>query len=447
MVARGVPDAALAERLRAAGQEHLVAHARALPDGNRPAFVAELESVAWERVAAALRSAPIPPPPELRPPEALTWRRQQNEAGILRRLGGVGEAMLAAGKVATVLLAGGQGTRLGHPGPKGTFVFGPTPDRTLYAILCERVAATATRHGRRIPLVVLTSPDTDEATRAEFAGRGFYGLDPSMVRFVRQGVLPAVDDEGKAILCAPGRLALSPDGHGGLVHALARSGTLDWLQSSGVEWFTTFQVDNPLSRPLDPVFLGWTVERRAVAAGKAVRKREPAEKVGVFARDLEGRVRIVEYSEAPPEAYPDLVLGSIAIHAFSLPWLRSLVAEPGFTLPLHRARKKVPFLGPDGTTCSPAAENGTKLEQFLFDLLPMAPRVAVHEVDRRREFAPVKNAAGDDSPDTARALVAAEVARWHKVVGIPVPDPVPALRPKDYDGPEDLLAGARKAGG
>ncbi len=438
MVARAGLDAALSARLVAAGQAHLVGHAATLPEGTLAAFQAEIASVPWERVAKALRQAPTPPPPDLRPPEALTWRRQQNEPGILRRLSSVGDALLATGKVATLLLAGGQGTRLGHTGPKGTFVLGPTPDRTLYAILSERVAQAGRKAKRAIPLIVLTGLDTDDATRAAFEAGGFFGLDRSRVRFVRQGILPAVDDEGRAILAAPGRLALAPDGHGGLVPALVSSGLLDWLLSVGVEWLTTFQVDNPLARPLDPVFLGWSVERKAAAAGKAVRKRNPAEKVGVFARDLEGRVRIVEYSEAPPEAYPDLVLGSIAVHAFSVPWLRSLVAEPGFALPLHRARKKVPFLAPEGHTVLPERENATKLEQFLFDLLPLSERVAVHEVARRREFAPVKNATGEDSPETARALVAAEIRRWHVVAGVPVPDPLPALRPLDFDGPEDL---------
>jgi UDP-N-acetylglucosamine/UDP-N-acetylgalactosamine diphosphorylase len=160
----------------------------------------------------------------------------------------------------------------------------------------------------------------------------------------------------------------------------------------------------------------------------------------VFARDLEGRVRIVEYSDLPEGGLPDLVLGSIALHAFSLRWLAGLVSTPGFALPYHRARKRVPFLGEDGRVVSPAAPNATKLEQFLFDLLPLAPRVAIQEVDRAREFAPVKNAAGEDSPETCRAAVAAETARWHREAGRPCPDPVPALRPLDCDGPEDLAA-------
>lgn len=428
----------LASRLLAAGQAHLVEHAAGLRRDARASYVAELASVAWERLGAALHAVSPPPPPDLRPPEALTLRRRHNEGGIGRRLALVGRQLLAAGKVATVLLAGGQGTRLGHPGPKGLFVLGPSPDRTLYAILFERVAAAGRSAGTPVPLVILVGRDTEDATRVVVADARRFGLDPSLVRVLRQGEMPAVDDGGRALLAAPGRLALAPDGHGGLVDALTRSSTLDWLRERGVEWLTTFQVDNALGRPLDPEFLGWAVERRAVAAGKAVRKRTPSEKVGVFARGIDGRVRIVEYSELPAEGAELLQLGSIAVHAWHLPWLAAVTSAPGFALPWHRARKRVPFLATDGTVRTPASENATKWEQFLFDLLPMAPRVAIVEVNRAREFAPLKNATGEDSPETARAAVTAEIRRWHREAGLDVTEGPLDLRPLEADGPDDL---------
>jgi UDP-N-acetylglucosamine/UDP-N-acetylgalactosamine diphosphorylase len=420
-------------RLAAAGQGHLVAHARTLPPTAASAFLAEAASVPWEEVADASR--PPPPLPEvLRPPEALTLRRQRNEPGFPKRLAEAGEAALARGEVAALLLAGGQGTRLGHPGPKGTFVLGPEPDRTLYAVLGERVAAAGRRAGRSVPLVVLVSRDTEAGTREDFERTDHHGLDPRDVSFVRQGELPAVDDEGRALLAAPGRLALAPDGHGGAFDALVREGLLDRLVARGVRTLVTFQVDNPLGRPLDPVFLGWTAERRALAAGKAVRTRSPLERVGVFARDAAGRLRIVEYVDRPAEGFPqELVLGSIAVHAFSLAFLAAF-RDAGGRLPLHRSRKRVPHLGRDGGLVSPERPNAWKLERFLFDLFPHAPRATVHEVDRRREFAPVKDAAGDDGPDAARAAVAAEVARWHREAGRPLPPGETSLRPLEIDG-------------
>ena len=392
-------------RLESTGQAHLLRHAATLAAAARAAFEAELAAIPWERVAAAFRSAdrcasPRPAAarvPDLAPPAE---RGRASPGASPRR----GRALLAAGRVATVLLAGGQGTRLGFPGPKGTFVLGPEPDRTLYAVLLERVLAVSRAAGRPVPLVLLVSRETEHATRAALEAAGWHGLDPALVRIVRQGELPALDAEGRALLAGPGRLALSPDGHGGLVEALRLSGTFDWLAGLGIECVTTHQVDNPLGRALDPVFLGWLLDRRAVAAGKAVRKRDPGEKVGMFARGVDGRVRIVEYSEitpggggrAPARLHRDpRVLAGLAAPAARGPRLHAARS----TTPGRRCRRWTEEAG----LVTPERENAVKLEQFLFDLLPLAPRVAVHEVDRAREFAPIKNATGDDSPETCRA--------------------------------------------
>jgi UDP-N-acetylglucosamine/UDP-N-acetylgalactosamine diphosphorylase len=415
-----------ADRLHDVGQGHLVDHAATLGEEDGRAFLEAAAAQPWETLLATWRSPPVPPPPVLRPPQALTLKRQRHEGRLRPQLADVGRALLARGGAATVLLAGGQGTRLGFDGPKGTFVFGPEEDRSLYRIQVEHVVATGRRAGRPVPLVVLVSEATETATREALAPVEAWGLDPSLLEIVTQRQLPALDEDGRAFPAAPGVLATAPDGHGGAVGALVAAGTLDRLAARGVEVLTTFQVDNPLARPLDPVMLGWMGERHAQAVGKAV-ARGPEEKVGVFARDIQGRTRVVEYSEFPEGGMPDdLDMGSIALHAFSLPWLRSLLAQ-GLELPLHRAHKKVPYWTPGGIVV-PEAPNATKFERFIFDLFPLADRVEVHEVVREREFAPVKNASGVDSPETARALVAAEVRRWYEERGRTPPDP-PSLQP------------------
>lgn len=413
-------------RLLACDQAHLVGHAATLPDARGALFLREAALHPWEDLRrVALEGAP-PAPPELRPPQALTWRRQEAVGGLRRRLGARGREALAAGRVATLLVAGGQGSRLGHAGPKGTFVLGPTPDRTLYAVLAEGVAAVGREVGRAVPLLVMVSEETETATREAFeAGAHAWGLAPGQVRWLRQASLPALDLDGRALLAGPGRLALAPDGHGGAFAALAEAGLLEALTAEGVTVLTTFQVDNPLGLPLDPVFLGWMAERGAQAVGKAVRKLHPAEALGVFARDLDGRTRIVEYTElAGVGGAEALVLGSIAVHAFDLAHLAA-AAQRGVRLPLHAARKKVASLGPDGTLRTPDAPNAVKAERFLFDLLPHLPRVEVHEVLREREFAPLKNAVGEHTPDEARTRVRAEVRRWHAARGLPVPGDPP----------------------
>ncbi|MDA1193846.1 MAG: UTP--glucose-1-phosphate uridylyltransferase [Planctomycetota bacterium] len=428
--------------LEQAGQAHLVAHAQTLAPELSAAFLAGAAAFPWEALRASV-TGEGPRLPELRPPQTLTFGRQANEPELVARVGRLGQGLLAGGRVAALLLAGGQGTRLGHDGPKGDVVFGPEPTRTLYRIHAERIAAASRRAGRPVPLFVLVSESTEAATRAAFADPTIYGLESDQVQILVQDALPALDDDGRALLAGPARLALSPDGHGGAFGALVRSGVLASLRAREIDVLTTFQVDNPLGRPLDPVMLGWMVERRLQAIGKAVRKATPDEQVGVFARDLRGRTRIVEYSELPAgsDAVPlepseaPLVMGSIAIHGFSVRWLTELAAA-GLELPLHRARKRVPHQTPDGMSIEPAEPNAWKLERFLFDLFPETIRAEVHEVRREWEFAPVKNATGADSLVTARVLAEAEIRRWHLARGLPVPEQ-PALRPLEIDGPAD----------
>ncbi len=423
------PEAA-ARALEAAGQSHLVMHAQTLPADARGQFLRDAAAWPWGALRAAAVGGGPPTPPVLRPPVALRWRRQQAQGGLRGRLAGLGDGLLRGGRVATMLLAGGQGTRLGHPGPKGTFVFGPEGSRSLYRILAERVLGASRRSGQTIPLIVLTSPSTTKATRAAFEEGGLFGLADTQVRFVEQGTLPCVDEAGQALLAGPGELAQAPDGHGGALTALQRSGTLAWLLEQGIDVLTTFQVDNPLGRPLDPVMLGWMLERRAQVVTKAVAKSSPDERVGVYARDMKGRHRIVEYSELPEEGAEELTLGSIAVHALQVRWLHDLL-EGDYELPLHPARKTVPVWTPDGV----APREGVKLERFLFDVFPEAARLEVHEVRREWEFAPVKNAEGVDSADSSRVLVDAELRRWHTALDLPLPD-VLSLHPLELDGAE-----------
>lgn len=421
------------QQLTTHGQEHLVAHARTLPDAVALAFLADAASRPWNELACALREEPAAAPAVLRPPAGLTWKRQTGEGGLRARLARTGLGLLAGGRVGAVLLAGGEGSRLGVSGPKGDVVFGPGEDRTLYRIHAERVAHVGQVVGRVVPLVVLTSAGTHEATCARFLTGDRLGLHEGQVTVVQQGRLPVVDEDGRALLAGPGSLLLAPDGHGGLWPALVADGVLDRWAEAGVDVVVTFQVDNPLARALDPVLLGWMVERKATIVTKAVAKASPDERVGVYARDLEGRTRIVEYSELPPDGAPDLKLGSIALHAFSLAWLRSTL--PTWRGPLHRAHKKAAAWTPAGVV-QPEAPNAYKLERFLFDVFPSAPRVEVHEVAREREFAPIKNATGVDSLESSRLLVEREVLRWHHLAGTQPPRPV-RLAPLELDAPLD----------
>jgi UDP-N-acetylglucosamine/UDP-N-acetylgalactosamine diphosphorylase len=274
----------------------------------------------------------------------------------------------------------------------------------------------------------MTSPATHADTEAFFHQHRFFGLPPSDVSFFQQGTMPALDlATGKLLLERPGRLFLSPNGHGGTLTALADTGLLGELADRGVEHVFYFQVDNPLVKVCDPGFVGRHVAARSEASSKVVFKEKPEEKVGVLAV-VDGRCGILEYSDLPAamaaerDAAGELVFraGSPAIHLFSVAFLRRVTARGG-GLNFHLARKKVPYYDPaTGGAVAPKAENALKFELFVFDALPLADRWLAVETRREEEFAPLKNAAGADSPDSVFRLVTGLHARWLEAAGVSV---------------------------
>ena len=339
-----------------------------------------------------------------------------------------GEELLRAGRVAVMVVAGGQGTRLGFAGPKGAFPLGPSTGRTLFELYAEKLRGARRRHRVAIPWYVMTSPATDAPTRAFFERRAWLGLPRADLMFLCQAMLPALDFEGRLILEAPGRIAESPNGHGGAFQALADSGALDDMVRRGVSTISYFQVDNPMIRLADPLFLGLHDLEGAEMSCNVVSKLDPMEKVGVVAQ-VDERIGIVEYTEIDDAhrnartASGELAYwaGSIAIHALELGFARRVAARADAVLPYHASAKKIPCVDATGGTQTPAQPNGHKLERFLFDALPAAERVAVLEVERREEYAPVKNAEGADSPATARAALDAQARSWLGSAGISAP--------------------------
>jgi len=317
-----------------------------------------------------------------------------------------GEDALSRGAVAVVIVAGGQGTRLGFDGPKGCYPIGPVTDRSLFQIHCEKVAALGRRYGPTPPLYVMTSEDNHAATERFLAGHEWFGLQH--LRLFRQGTMPAVDaGSGAVLLAARDRVALSPDGHGGTLRALLRTGCLDEMRERGIETVFYLQVDNPLIAVGDPGFVGAHRLAGAEVSSKVVRKTDPAEKVGVVAA-RDGRQLVIEYSDLPdrlaeqrrPDGGLAFAAGSIALHVFSLDFVDRVAATA--ELPFHRALKRVPYVGDDGSRVEPADPNAVKFEQFIFDTLPLARRSLVLETSREGEFEPLKNAKGASSPETVR---------------------------------------------
>jgi UDP-N-acetylglucosamine/UDP-N-acetylgalactosamine diphosphorylase len=317
-----------------------------------------------------------------------------------------GEDALARGAVAVVVVAGGQGTRLGFDGPKGCYPIGPVTDRSLFQIHCEKVAALGRRYGTTPPLYLMTSEDNHAATERFLAEHERFGLEH--LRLFRQGTMPAVDAaSGTVLLAARDRVALSPDGHGGTLRALRRTGCLDEMRERGIETIFYMQVDNPLIAIGDPGFVGAHRLAGAEVSSKVVRKTDPAEKVGVVAA-RGGRQLVIEYSDLPdrlaeqrrPDGGLAFAAGSIALHVFSRDFVDRVAGTA--ELPFHRALKRVPFVDEGGHEVEPAEPNAVKFEQFIFDTLPLARRALVLETSREGEFEPLKNAEGASSPETVR---------------------------------------------
>ena len=439
----------LRRRFAEHGQEHVFRFWDALGSEGRERLVRQAASIdlaALDRVREGTARLLAPGSRTLAPAPIVRLPERGGDASSWRAAKEGGEALLASGGVGVMVVAGGQGTRLGFDGPKGTFPIGPVTRRSLFELQAQKLRGLRRRFGTSVPWYVMTSQATDAATRAFFERADWFGLPKDDVFVFCQGMLPALDFEGRLLLEAPDRIAEAPDGHGGSIPALCRSGALDDMEQRGITTISYYQVDNPLVRIADAAYLGFHAEARAEMSAKVVRKREPGEKMGVVAC-VGGRVGIVEYTELDDahrharDASGELVYwaGSIAVHLFETAFVRRIAADPERFLPFHASAKRIPCVDAGGRTSSPAQPNGYKLERFVFDALPEASRVAVVEVRREEEYEPVKNAEGSESPASARCALVAQYRAWLEAGAIRLPADAPWLE-LDHsviDGPDD----------
>ena len=340
-----------------------------------------------------------------------------------------GENALREGRVAAFVVAGGQGTRLGFDGPKGTFPVTPVRGKSLFQVFAEKIRAAGLRHGKPIHWFIMTSHANHAATEKFFVDNNYLGLAPGNVHLFRQGRMPAVGPGGKILLETKSTIAMSPDGHGGSLRALQRSGALDLMEREGIDTLSYFQVDNPLVRVIDPAFIGWHLASRSEMSSKTIPKAGAGEKIGHFCKQ-NGRLVVVEYSDLPRAMQEEtdpatgrlrFIAGSIAIHILDTRFIRRMAAGgSGAAMPFHRADKKIPAIDAAGNPVKPDKPNGVKFEMFVFDAIPRAQNPVVIETSRADDFSPVKNAAGVDSPETCRDDQLRQFARWLNAAGAPV---------------------------
>ena len=341
-----------------------------------------------------------------------------------------GQEVLKGGKVAMVIVAGGQGSRLGFDHPKGMYPIGPISDRTLFQIFFENVKARGAEFGSTIPLYIMTSPPTHVETVEFLTANNWFGIPQSDVRVFCQGTMPAVDENGKLLLESKGKIFQSPDGHGGTLKALEVNGCIEDMNTRGIEHLFYAQIDNPLVQVCHPALIGYHVLAKSEMTTQVVRKIEPLQKVGNVV-EVDGVVQIIEYSDLPEEHAKltnddgslKLWAGNIAVHIFSVDFLNRSLADAD-SLPFHRAHKKVPFIGADGKLVKPDAPNAFKFEKFIFDLLPLAKNAIVCEVDPAEGFCAVKNAppAPSETPQHVKDAIVALHRSWLEAAGAKVAD-------------------------
>ncbi len=344
-----------------------------------------------------------------------------------------GQRALAAGDLGVILVAGGQGTRLGFKHPKGMFPIGPVSGRTLFQLHVEKIVAAAQRYGVRIPLYLMTSPATHEETVRFFQDNDRFGLPQDDLQVFCQGTMPAVDaTTGKILLDAPDRIATSPDGHGGLLAALANGGILDDFDRRGIRQLFYFQVDNPLVDICGPEFIGYHLLAKSEMSTQVVAKQTPFDRVGNAVKVSE-TLRVIEYSDLPddvaqrrnPDGSLAIWAGSIAVHVIDAALFQRAAGDAA-SLPFHLAHKKVAHVDPTGRRIEPQQPNAIKFERFIFDLIPLAANAIVVEVDPPDAFAPLKNAPGAerDTAQWVQAQMIAQHRRWLRQAGAEVADGV-----------------------
>lgn len=340
-----------------------------------------------------------------------------------------GEAALSAAQLGVVIVAGGQGTRLGFNHPKGMFPIGPVSQASLFQILIEQIIARARNHGVSIPLYLMTSDATHTETIEFLRKNENFGLAAEDLHVFQQGTMPAVEAKsGKLLLADKGKLSLSPDGHGGMLAALVSSGGLADAQRRGLKYLFYSQVDNPLAPICDPLFIGYHILANSELSTLVVAKRKSRDKVGNVV-SINGKLAIIEYSDL--NHLPDEIVekrtdtgetvfwaGNTAIHVFNVDFLDRM-AHTANSLPFHIARKAVAHVDESGRRSEPKNPNAIKFERFIFDLLPQAEHGIVVEVDEDRTFAPVKNAPGEttQSPEVVQRQMVNLHREWLEAAG------------------------------
>jgi UDP-N-acetylglucosamine/UDP-N-acetylgalactosamine diphosphorylase len=427
-------------------QQHLLTFWGELDDSSKDRLLKQIEELDFKSLDEKIHryiknSSCVKLPTEIKPVleyPALPQDSEQKEKYIKAKR--LGTELISKGRVAAFVVAGGQGTRLGFDGPKGNFKISPVKNKTLFQLFAEMIKAAGEKYDFEPRWYIMTSPLNHEQTCKIFKDSNFYGLKEQNILMFQQGAEVNFSPDGKILLEEKDTIAMSPDGHGGSLKALYKSGAVADMKNLGIEYISYFQVDNPLINIFDPLFIGLHVMGKAEMSSKALTKAGPFEKVGNFCL-VDSKVTVIEYmefNELPDEEDPDkklaekrkpddslvFSLGSIAVHIIDRSFVEQLNATGSTLLSYHGTVKEVPYIDlQSGQKIKPQVGNGIKLEMFVFDALPLTKESIVLETIRSEEFAPVKEdeKKGSDNPVVAKKMMVARWALWLEQAGVKIP--------------------------
>ena len=428
----------LQKKLAVFKQEHLLTFWDELDETEQHNLVAQLEAIDFDLFVALQEEASDSANKTIEPCVAIPLDDTYSTLGM---------QAVKNGEIGVLTVAGGQGTRLGWSGPKGTYPATPVSGKSLFQVIAEQIVFASRKYQTTIPWYIMTSNENDEVTRSFLLDNNCFGLDRTDIFLFTQGEVPAVDGEGNMLLATKSTVAMNPDGHGGVIAALQRSGGLEEMAARGIQHLSYVQIDNPLAHVVDPSFIGLHLSEQSSceASSKCVLKTDPDERVGVFC-SVDGNVEVVEYSDLPNEKASQrdengaLLYGggSIALHLFSVEFLQRVAQE----IRWHKANKKVSYVDTlSGEMVNSDSPNAFKYEKFVFDVLPFAKHSLVVETNRADEFAPIKNASGQDSSETSHLLQKNRAKRWLMAQGVEVsPQSNVEISPLTASCSEDLDA-------
>ena len=397
------------EILKKYGQEHLLSNYEKLSNEDKNRLLNDILTIDFGEISKLYEQTKHKIKFEnckIEPIEHVDKAKLSNEE--IQKYSEIGIEQIKKGKLAAVTMAGGQGTRLGHNGPKGTFDLGLDSHKSIFEILCDTLKLARKKYGVVVPWYIMTSDENNDETVEFFEKNNYFAYPKEAVKFFIQGEMPMINTEGKILLNEEGLIKQAGAGHGAIFEAMRKNGIIYEMQNKGIEWVFIGGVDNVLVKMVDPVVIGLSIERNVLAAGKSVVKANPHEKVGVFCKK-DGKPSVIEYSEISNELAEavdekgELLFGEshILCNQFNIKILEELAKNK---LPYHVAFKKATYMDEKGNIISPTEPNAYKFEAFIFDAFSSIPEMLVMRVKREEEFAPVKNAEGVDSPETARKL-------------------------------------------